>query len=85
VLATSRSTVAFVLAAAMNSGVLPPATLTVRGAGSQDLRPMQTHDDLLVLVEKRAPGFAGMFVDSDGRLVVYLLDTNQLPPARSAI
>jgi hypothetical protein len=43
------------------------------------------HDDLLVLVEKMAPAFGGMFVDSDGRLVVYLLDTNQLPAARSAI
>jgi hypothetical protein len=83
--AVSRSTVAFVLTAVMNSGVLPPATLTVRTAGSQDRQSMQTHDDLLVLVEKMAPGFGGMFVDSDGRLVVYLLDTNQLPAARSAI
>jgi hypothetical protein len=46
---------------------------------------MQTPDDLLVLVEKMAPGFGGMFVDSDGRLAVYLLDTNQLPAAHSAI
>jgi hypothetical protein len=46
---------------------------------------METHDDLLVRVDKRAPGFGGMFIDSDGRLAVYLLDTAQLPAARSAI
>jgi hypothetical protein len=46
---------------------------------------METFDDLLVRVDKRAPGFGGMFFDSDGRLAVYLLDTEQLPAARSAI
>lgn len=46
---------------------------------------METTDDLLVRVERRAPGFGGMFIDSDGRLAVYLLDTKQLGAARSAI
>ena len=46
---------------------------------------METYDDLLVRVEKRAPGFGGMFIDSDGRLAVYLRDRSQLPAARSAI
>src|SRR5262245_54234336 len=46
---------------------------------------MQTHDELLLEVERRAPGFGGMFVDSDGKLTVYLLDTRQLPVARSAV
>jgi hypothetical protein len=36
-------------------------------------------------VERRAPGFGGMFIDSDGRLAVYLLDIRQLDAARSAI
>ncbi len=46
---------------------------------------METHDDLLVRVDERVPGFGGMFIDSDGRLTVYLLDTARLPAARSAI
>jgi hypothetical protein len=46
---------------------------------------METFDDLLGRVEARAPGFGGMFIDREGRLVVYLLDTTQLPAARSAI
>ena len=46
---------------------------------------METHDDLLIRVEKKAPGFGGMFIDSDGRLAVYLLDIAQLADARSAI
>jgi hypothetical protein len=83
--AASRSTLAFVLTAVMTLGVLPPRTLAVHVAASQDRGSMQTYDDLLVLIEKRAAGFGGMFVDSDGRLVVYLLDTSQLPVARSAI
>lgn len=45
----------------------------------------ETPDDLLVRVEARAPGFGGMFIDSDGRLAVYLLDAAQLPAARAAI
>ena len=46
---------------------------------------MESYDDLLVRVEERAPGFGGMFIGSDGRLVVYLLDPSQLAAARSAI
>jgi hypothetical protein len=46
---------------------------------------METYDDLLVRVEKRAPGFGGMFIDQDGRLAVYLLDPSQVDAARSAI
>jgi hypothetical protein len=46
---------------------------------------MSTIDDLLVRVEEQVPGFGGMFVDREGRLVVYLRDTSQLAAARSAI
>jgi len=43
------------------------------------------HDDLLLRVERMAPGFGGMFIDPNGRLAVYLLDPSQLSAARSAI
>jgi hypothetical protein len=46
---------------------------------------METHDDLLLRVERAAAGFGGMFIDRDGRLTVYLLDSAQLPAARAAI
>jgi hypothetical protein len=46
---------------------------------------METDDDRLVRVEESAPGFGGMFLDANGRLVVYLLDVAQLPAARLAI
>ena len=46
---------------------------------------MRTHDDLLLEVARKVPGFGGMFIDAEGRLAVYLLDTSQLPAARSAI
>ena len=46
---------------------------------------MRTYDDLLLEVAKQVPGFGGMFIDAEGRLTVYLLDTTQLPAARSAI
>jgi hypothetical protein len=46
---------------------------------------MRTYDDLLLEVAKQVPGFGGMFIDADGRLAVYLIDTTQLPAARSAI
>ena len=45
----------------------------------------QTYDDLLVRVDEQAPGFGGMFIDADGRLAVYLLDTSQLRATRTAI
>jgi hypothetical protein len=44
-----------------------------------------SYDDLLVRVDERVPGFGGMFIASDGRLAIYLLDTSQLLAARSAI
>ena len=46
---------------------------------------METHDDLLVRVEQKVPGFGGMFIDPDGRMAVYLLDTTKLDAARAAI
>lgn len=46
---------------------------------------MPTYDDLLLRVDKQAPGFGGMFVDSDGRLAVYILDTTKLAATRVAI
>jgi hypothetical protein len=46
---------------------------------------VETDDDRLVRVERGAPGFGGMFLDADGRLVVYLRDVAQLPAARTAI
>lgn len=57
------------------------ATQTGSGRASQ----METDDDRLVRVEQTAPGFGGLFLDADGRLVVYLLDTAQLPAACLAI
>ena len=52
---------------------------------SQNATKMETHDDLLLRVERAAPGFGGMYVDKDGRLAVYLKDRAQLPAARAAI
>jgi hypothetical protein len=61
-------------------------TIAVSGeVGLQESSWMETQDDLLVQVETQAPGFGGMYIDSEGRLVLYLLDTAQLPAARSAI
>jgi hypothetical protein len=54
--------------------------------GRQVLNGQQeTYDDFLVRVNERVSGFGGMFIDSDGRLAVYLLDPAQLPEARAAI
>lgn len=44
-----------------------------------------TCDDLLRRVEQMVPGFGGMFVGEDGKLVVYLRDPSQLAAARAAI
>jgi hypothetical protein len=63
-------------------------TIVIGVAGqetSQTRTGTETYDELLVRVEGRVPGFGGMFVDQDGRLVVYLLDRSQLAAARSAI
>jgi hypothetical protein len=57
----------------------------VTGEVGQETRPMETQDDLLVRIETLAPGFGGMYVDAEGRLVLYLLDPAQLPAARAAI
>lgn len=46
---------------------------------------MEPNDDLLVRVERQVPGFGGMFIDRQGQLAVYLLDTSQLGAARTAI
>jgi len=46
---------------------------------------MLTYDDLLLQVDKQAQGFGGMFVDSDGRLAVYVLNTTRLAATRAAI
>ena len=51
----------------------------------QNATKMETHDDLLLRVERAAPGFGGMYVEKDGRLAVYLKDRAQLPVARAAI
>jgi hypothetical protein len=51
----------------------------------QEARRMERYDDLLVRVEQQVPGFGGMFVDRQGRLAVYLLDTSKLGAARMAI
>jgi hypothetical protein len=69
-----------VVACALAAAVVRPGAVT-----SQESTRMETQDDRLVRVEKRAPGFGGMFVDTDGQLVLYLLDTSQLPAARSAV
>jgi hypothetical protein len=78
---------AFMLAVA--GGVAPsfvlPETVGAFAATSQARSGMESYDELLVQVERRTPGFGGMFIDSDGRLVVYLLDTTRLAAARSAI
>jgi hypothetical protein len=52
---------------------------------SQNATKMETHDDLLLRVERAVPGFGGMYVDKDGQLAVYLKDRAQLPAARAAI
>jgi hypothetical protein len=65
--------------------VLPRVIVTARNSPPQDVITMETHDNLLLRVERSAPGFGGMFVDRDGRLAVYLMDGTQLPAARVAI
>jgi hypothetical protein len=62
-----------------------PHELRLAARQSQSATKMETHDDLLLRVERAAPGFGGMYVDDDGRLAVYLKDRAQLPAARAAI
>ena len=79
--------VAFLLTAeyALGSRFLASEIITAGEARSQERSRMETHDDLLLRVERMAPGFGGMFIEVDGRLAVYLLDTSQVSAARSAI
>lgn len=72
-------------AAAVGGGFLAREIVSARQVAPQELSKVETTDDLLVRVERRAPGFGGMFIDSNGLLAVYLLDTKQLRAARSAI
>ena len=66
-------------------GMRPGTTVFATQRGYQESGRMEGHDDLLVRVEQQVPGFGGMFVDREGRLAVYLLDTSQLGAARAAI
>jgi len=61
------------------------ATAAAPQSARQSETRMQTHDDLLLQVDKQAPGFGGMFIGADGRLAVYMLDTGRLAPTRAAI
>jgi hypothetical protein len=72
-------------AAATGAGFLESENMAARGTSVQETSRVETYDDLLVRIEEKAPGFGGMFIDSAGRLVVYLLDTSRLSAARSAI
>lgn len=45
----------------------------------------KTYDDLLADVAERAPGFGGMFINEEGSLSAYLLDTSQRAAAETAI
>jgi hypothetical protein len=60
------------------AAALPPA-------GQQSETRMPTYDELLLQVDKQAPGFGGMFIESDGRLAVYMLDTTRQAVTRAAI
>ena len=64
--------------------IVLPGSVIARGV-PQDPKKMETHDDLLLRVERAAPGFGGMYVDKDGQLAVYLTDSSRLPAARAAI
>ena len=81
-----RIALALVLtAAAVGAAFLVREVVAAGQAAAQEPSRMETYDNLLVRVDERAPGFGGMFIDPEGRLAVYLLDTKQLPAARSAI
>jgi hypothetical protein len=73
------------LAVAALAVFIPEGGLIAHRTQSQDARKMETHDDLLLRVERAAPGFGGMYLDQDGRLAVYLKDPAQLPAARAAV
>ena len=76
----------FVACLAVAATAFLPGVLAAAGeTQTQDATKMETHDDLLLRVERAAPGFGGMYVDKDGRLAVFLKDPAQLPAARAAI
>lgn len=79
-----RIAAALLLAAAAIIASVARQRAADRAEISQTTR-METDDDRLLRVEQQAPGFGGMFVDVDGRLAVYLLDTTQLIAAQAAI
>lgn len=80
------ATLALAIAALLGLAFVTKGVLDTKNNGRQALDGQQeTYDDLLVRVNERVPGFGGMFIDSNGRLAVYLLDPAQLPAARSAI
>jgi hypothetical protein len=62
-----------------------PRIVVASQSVSQEPRAVDTYDERLARVERRAPGFGGMFIDAHGRLVVYLIDPSTLPSARAAI
>jgi hypothetical protein len=66
-------------------GLRPGAIVFAAQPRYQETGRMETYDDLLVRVEQQVPGFGGMFIDREGRLAVYLLDTSRLSAARAAI
>jgi hypothetical protein len=76
---------ALAAAAAVATSVPAGAIVTAEQPAFQEPGRMETYDDLLARVEEHAPGFGGMFIDTDGRLAVYLLDPSELPAARAAI
>jgi hypothetical protein len=75
----------FMLVVGVAVYVLPTATAAALEAEVQDPSRMPTYDDLLLRVDEQVPGFGGMFIDSDGRLAVYLLDVSQLAVTSAAI
>lgn len=83
-LAAPRIAVAFVLPAAASAALLASPIVAVEMATQEPSR-VESSDDLLIRVEAKVPGFGGLFVDAEGRLIVFLRDTAQLPAARAAI
>jgi hypothetical protein len=76
--------VSLVLAAILVS-CWPGAPLIGAHQPTSPAEQIMSHDDLLVRVEERAPGFGGMFLAPDGALVIYLIDPSELESARRAI
>jgi hypothetical protein len=66
-------------------GLRPGAIVFANQPQYREPGRMERYDDLLVRVEQQTPGFGGMFIDREGQLAVYLLDTSQLGAALAAI